>query len=156
MRSWPARLSGRWAALRPRERTGLQWATACLGLFLLWTVALKPALRTLNQAQHGSQRLVETLQHMHALQAQAKALQQIPARSADWQDELARSIETLGPARLGQTPEGLQLNLQGSTPHALGSWLAELGPRWRVGVRQASLQRDAQGLWHGQIWLETR
>ena len=43
-------LRQRWLALAPRERVGLGLAALALGLFLLWSVAVAPALRSLSSA----------------------------------------------------------------------------------------------------------
>lgn len=155
MNAWRTALAQRWTALQPRERRGLQLAAAVLAAALLWTQALGPALRTVRHAPAELARLEQQLQHMRALEAQVRALGQAPGGAPrGWREELAASVQALGPARLTDEPQGLRLTLEGSTAQALGTWLAELGPRWRLTVRQASLQRDAQGLWHGQLWLE--
>ena len=45
-----APLRQRWSALAPRERLLVGAAALALGLFLLWSVAIAPALRSLSTA----------------------------------------------------------------------------------------------------------
>ena len=151
---WMDALAKRWLTLQPRERLGLQVSMALLGLYLLWTLALAPALATLSGPETQRKRLETQLQRMQALSAQASAIRS-EARPApkDWRQELKGSLSGLGQAQLIESGGTLQVQLQACDAQALGRWLAELAPRWRLHISQASLRTDAQGLWQGQITL---
>ena len=77
--AWQSLLRARWAALGQREQRAVQLAAAVLGLALLWSLALAPALRTLKTADAQNAELAVTLERMQALQARAKQLQAQPA-----------------------------------------------------------------------------
>lgn len=151
---WKEKLNQRWAALQPRERLGLLAAMWLMGLYLLWSVALAPALQTLASADAQRQRLDQQLQRMQALAAQASALKNdIKPAPKDWRKELKDSLSGLGQSQLLESGGTVQVQLKACEAQALGRWLAELGPRWRLQVSQARLRADAQGLWQGQITL---
>lgn len=154
MAAWQQALRQRWAALQPRERTGLQWAGGLLGLYLLW-LAMLPAWQTWRSADARRQHIDTQLQRMQALQAQASALRgAAQAASPRWREELAQSLQALGTSELVQAGGVLKVQLKACDAQELGRWLAALGPRWRLQVSQASLRADAQGLWQGQITLQ--
>lgn len=148
-------LAQRWAALQPRERLGLQLAAGLLGVYLLWTVLLAPALHTLRHAKAQQHQLQAQLLRMQALQARAEQARTAARNQPQgWREELQDAVQSLGAAELRESAHGPQVLLQGCDPQALGRWLAELGPRWRLQVTEASLRRDEQGLWHGQLQLQ--
>ena len=152
--SWQEPLIRRWAALQPRERLGLQAAVGLLVLYLAWTWAVAPALATLANAQAQRQDLERQLQRMQALSAQASAIQnEARPTPKDWRRELKDSLPALGQAQLVESAGTVQVQLKACEAQALGRWLAELAPRWRLQVSQAQLRADDQGLWQGQIIL---
>ena len=65
----PSPLQARWQALAPRERRLVALAAACVGLALLWAVALAPAVRTWRQSEATRAALDRQLQQMQQLQA---------------------------------------------------------------------------------------
>jgi general secretion pathway protein M len=150
--AWRQSLQQRWSGLQARERLGVQGAAVAVVLFLLWTSALEPALKTLRQAPARHQQLDAQMQRMQALRAQAEALRAQPAAvSGAWRQELDDSVRLLGSAELVWSGNSARLRLKGCAPQALGLWLSELGPRWQLRLDQASLQLDDQGLWRGQL-----
>lgn len=153
--AWQQALRQRWAALQPRERAGVRLALGLLGLYLLW-LAMLPAWQTWRGAEARRQQTDTELQRMLALQAQAAALRgAAQAASPRWREELAQSLGALGQAELVEAGGALKVQLKACDAQELGRWLAALGPRWRLQVSQASLRADAQGLWQGQITLQT-
>lgn len=154
MKAWREPLSRRWSGLQPRERAGLKLAAAVAVLSALWALVLAPALHTLRHAPQQHLQLEAQLQRMHALGAQVAQLRNEARTPAPrWRDELREAVQNLGGADVSEVPGGLRVVLKGSRPEPLGRWLTELGPRWRVQVSEASLRRDEQGLWHGQLLL---
>lgn len=153
--TWRQALAHKWAALAPRERLSVQAAGAVLLAFLLWTVAIAPALQVLRQAPAQHRELEARLQRMQLLKSQAEAWRTTPQqRSPRWREELGESVRALGEASLSWNGNSATVRLQDCPPQALGAWLADLAPRWQMTVGQASLRADERGLWQGQITLQ--
>ncbi len=146
----------RWQALQPRERAGLACAAGLLGFYVLWSVAVAPALRTLSKAPAVQAQQEAQLERMRLLATQAQALRSLPRseRPAAWREALTASVRGLGASQLQWSGSAATVAVLACPPEALGPWLAELGPRWQLQVSEARLVRDAQGLWQGEIVLE--
>ena len=150
--AWQQSLRQRWSALQERERLGLQWAAVVLALFLLWTLALGPALKTLLEAPARHQQLDSQMQRMQSLRAQAEALKNQPRKSPEaWREGFAASVQALGTTELAWAGNTATVRLKDCTPQALGRWLSELGPQWQLQLGQARLQLSEEGLWQGQL-----
>ncbi|HJW12347.1 MAG TPA: type II secretion system protein GspM, partial [Albitalea sp.] len=64
----------RWRAFAPRERLALGAALILIGVFIVWSIAVQPALRTLREAPVQIDRLDIQLQQMQRLAAESKTL----------------------------------------------------------------------------------
>lgn len=148
-------LQQRWTSLKPREQTGLRLAATVIGLALLWSLLLGPALRTLQGAPAQHARLDAQMQRMLSLRQHAEALRSAsqPAPDAAWRDALKSSVSLLGSAQIDEKGNAITVVLTDSSPQALARWLSELS-QWQLQVAQARLQQDAQGLWQGQLTLQ--
>lgn len=146
-------LRARWNTLAAREQRGLLLAALVVGMALLWAVLLAPALRTLGKA--GAQRvdLDKDLAGMHALQAQAKALQQQSALSPQEAISALQSATTaLGTgATLAVVGDLATVTVKQVSAETLAPWLAQ----GRAGQAvEAHLLRDAgTGAWSGTLVL---
>lgn len=157
----PSPLQARWQALAPRERRLVALAAACVGLALLWAVALAPAVRTWRQSEATRAALDRQLQQMQQLQAQARALQTQPKlRRGDAQQALESSArQRLGPgAQLSLQGDQATLTLKGVPAEALAQWLAQVRTSARVVPLQARLvrspgPRDGAAAWDGTVLL---
>jgi len=157
----PAPLSARWVALRERWQSlgardrRLAWlAAAVLAAFLLWTLAIQPAWRTLRDAPVQRERLDLQLQEMRALAAEAQQLREAPALSTEQSAAALRAAsERLGgAARLTLQGDRAVLTLNGVSSLQLREWLAEARAGARARPVEAQLSRGAQGF-NGSVVL---
>lgn len=133
-----------WLQRNARERGLLTLAAWVLGLALLWSVALAPALQTWQQAPQKQAALDAQTQRMLQLQAQAQRLQ-APAtvsRSAALKQLEASAQEWLGPkARVSLQGEQALVTLQAASPEGLARWLALARNKAQAMPLQAQLKR---------------
>ncbi len=135
-----------WQGLAARERTGVALAATAVTAMLLWWLALSPALHTLALAQTQASQLETQLQTMHALQAQARALQAQPKMG---HDEAVRALESSVRQRLGASAQftlqgdRAMVTLKGVSAEALAQWLTLARVNARSVPIEARLQRSA-------------
>lgn len=153
-RALPAPVSAQWAALRVRwsglsrrDRGLALLGLAVLGAFVLWTVGLQPAWRTLRDAPAQREQLDLQLQEMRALAAEAQLLRSAPTLNPEQSAAALRSAsERLGnKARLSLQGERAVLTLSGVSSQQLREWLAEARAGARARPVEAQLSRGAQG-----------
>ncbi len=151
-----ARVRARWAALAPRERRLLTLAGSLLALFLLWTVAVAPAWRTLRSAPVQIDALDAQLQQMQAQAAEAGRLRGAPPVPLDQaQAALTAATERLASptSKLSLQGERALLSLKGVSAAQLSSWLAEARAGARARVVEASLTQTGPGTYDGSLTL---
>lgn len=73
-----APLQQRWQALAPRERLGATLGLGLLLVFLVWSLAVQPALKTLRTAPAQQATLDAQLAQMQRLAAEASELRALP------------------------------------------------------------------------------
>jgi general secretion pathway protein M len=137
----------RWDAASKRERIGLILAVLSLSGYLLWSVGLQPALKTLKSAPVQLQELDDQVQQMQRLAAEAHDLRALPAVSAsEAETALMAASARLGPATR-VTPSGDRATVTFSevSPAAFQAWLGEIRGAARARVLEAQLQRNASG-----------
>jgi general secretion pathway protein M len=144
-----------WTERSGRERQALALAGTVLGAYLLWAVALAPALGTLRQAPARIAALERQLQQMQALAAEAQALRATPPlATAQAQALLSTAAARLGDkARLMLQGDRAVLTLNGLDGAQLAIWLAEVRAAARVRVIEAQLSRTPQGGYTGSVVL---
>jgi general secretion pathway protein M len=144
-----------WATRSGRERQALALAGAVLGAYLLWAVALAPALGTLRQAPAHRAALERQMQQMQTLAAEAQALRATPPlAAAQAQALLSTAAARLGDkARLMLQGDRAVLTLNGLDGAQLALWLAEVRAAARVRVIEAQLNRTPQGGYAGSVVL---
>ncbi len=145
----PARqqLLRRWAAMAPRERYGFGAALAIIGVYLVWSLLIQPAWRTVREAPAALDKLDAQLQEMQSLAAEVRELRAAAPVSA------AQSAEALTAAttRLGETGkialrgERAVLTLTNANSESLRAWLVEARSAARARPLELQLQRSAQG-----------
>lgn len=153
--AWTDTLKTRWATLGMREQRALVLAAVVLGAFLLWSVALAPALRTLQNADAQNAQLGASAERMQALQARAKLLQAKPvAAPGEVLKTLQSATATLGKnASLQVVGDMATLTLKQVPASSLAPWLAPASDA-NPSPAQAHLQRDTSGaesLWSGTL-----
>lgn len=141
-------LRSAWAARDVRERRLLLLAAVVLALFLLWSLVLQPALRTLRTAPAQIDHLDTQLQAMRAMAGDVQRLRAIPPLPREQAAAALRAAsERLGTqARLSEQGERAVLTLTGATPGQVRDWLTEARGAARARPLEVNLTRDAQGL----------
>jgi general secretion pathway protein M len=136
-----------WTARAPRERQALTIVGIVIGLFLVWSFFVQPALRTVREAPTELDLLDAQYQQMQRGAAEGTALRAAPrVSSSQAAAALRAATDRLGDhARLSIQGDRATLTLTGVTPEALRSWLGEARSGARVRPVEASLQRGALG-----------
>ncbi len=142
-----AGLRARWAGLELRERRMVALAAAIVATFLLWTLGLAPALRTLQTAPAQIDRLDHELAAMRQQAAQAASWRGAPrvpreAAVAALQVAAGRLGEA---AKLSVQGERATLAVNGIGAGALRDFLAEARSGARARPLEASLSRSGSG-----------
>lgn len=152
--TWQHTLKARWLALGLREQRALGLAAGVLATALLWSVALAPALRTLQNADAQRAQLGATTERMQALQARAKLLQAKPeAAPGDVLKALQAATAALGKsANLQVVGNQATLTIKQVRVADLAPWLAPASGG-NPSASEAHLQRDAGSteLWSGTL-----
>lgn len=136
-----------WQGLGARDRRLAVFGATVLGLFLVWTLAVQPALTTLKRAPAELDRLDAELQTMQRLAAETTELRAMPPVNPDQaQAALKVATERLGDkARLTMQGDRAVLTFNGAGTEALRGWLAEARSGARARPLEASLMRTALG-----------
>lgn len=148
-------LSAAWAARNPRERSMLLLAGAVVGAYLLWAVALAPALRTVRSTPAKLDLADAQLQAMQRLAAEATELRATPPLPADQ----SQAVLTAAASRLGDkvklSVQGQRavLTVTGMPADELAAWIAEVRAAARTRVVESQLSRTPQGLYAGSVVL---
>jgi general secretion pathway protein M len=149
-----APLRSAWQGLSPRDRRAALLAATVLGLFLVWTLAVQPAWKTLASAPAELDAVDAQLQTMQRLAAEATELRATPPVPL----EQATAALQAATARLGdQAKLALQgeravLTLTGVGSSALSLWLTEARAGARARPVEATLTRGPQG-YNGTVVL---
>lgn len=148
-------LAEAWRQRSARERQALLLAGAVLAVYLLWAVALAPALRTVRSAPAKLELLDNQLQAMQRLAAEARELRAAPALPPDQ----AQALLATAAARLGDkaklVPQGPRavLSVTAMPADELAAWLAEVRVSARARVIESQLNRTPQGMYAGNVVL---
>ena len=137
----------RWRALPTRERGLLLLAAALLGAYLLWAVAVQPALRTLRSAPAQIDALDQQWQTMQRWAGEATELRNTPPVSAAQASAaLKAASDRLGDkAKLSVQGERAVLSVNGVGTDALRDWLKEVRVGARARLVEATLTRASLG-----------
>lgn len=150
-----AALKQRWGALSPRDRVLAASGLAVLALYLLWAIAIAPALATLRQAPLQLAALQAQEQQMQAQAQAANALRHVaPLAPAAATQALQAASTRLGPqARLSLQGDRAVLTVQAVAAPQLVAWLAEVRAGARARVTEATLTQAGPGSYSGSITL---
>jgi general secretion pathway protein M len=151
-----------WARRNPREQLLLGLGAWVMGLAVLWTLALAPALQTWQEAPARQALLDAQSQRMRELQMQAQSLQKPAAISrTDATLWLEKNLAELGPnARISLQGESASLSLQAAPAAALALWLSQARENAQALPTQAQLQQVSapgpdhnEATWRGSLVL---
>jgi len=142
-----APVQARWGALAARERRLVLLAAVVLGLFLLWSLAIRPAWRVVREAPQRLDTLDAQLQSMQRLAAEARELRATaPIAPAQAGAALKAASDRLGDkGRLLLQGERAVLTLSGASGEQLRTWLAEARSGARARPIEVNLTRAPQG-----------
>ncbi|WP_372527529.1 type II secretion system protein GspM [Piscinibacter sp.] len=137
----------RWRAFAPRERLALGAAFVLIGGFIVWSIAVQPAARTLREAPAQLDRLDAQLQQMQRLAAESKTLRgAAPVSTAQAAAALKSATERLGDkGRILLQGDRATLTLNGVQADALRAWLSEARGAAHARAVDVQLARSAQG-----------
>jgi len=140
MRAW-------WRTLARREQRLTLLALSIVGLFVVWTLAIRPAWTTLRQAPAQLDALDMQLQAMQRMAAEARDLRASPSVPlAQSTAALQAASSRLGDrAKLSIQADRAVLSLTGIDGESLRSWLAEVRSGARARPLEAQLARGPQG-----------
>jgi general secretion pathway protein M len=136
-------LRARWAKLGAREQGLVGTAAALIGAFVLWSVAVQPALRTLREAPALIATRDAQLQQMQRLAAESKELRGAPrVTPTQAMASLRAATESLGAnGKLVVAGDRATLTLNNATGDQVRRWLVDARMTSRVRTVEASLNR---------------
>ncbi|MBA4264404.1 MAG: general secretion pathway protein GspM [Comamonadaceae bacterium] len=145
--------------LSPRERNAVMATAWIAGLFLLWWVALAPAIQTLRQAPSQHAQVDAQLASLRAMASTAEAVRAQNTAQPLGRTEALRALEesmgTLGQTgQLNVVGDRPTVTLRGTTPEALATWLARVRLNARLTPVEAQLSGDTTPVsWSGSVVL---
>lgn len=136
-----------WATLSRRDQRLVTLGAAVLGLFLVWSLAIRPAWTTVRAAPAQLDALELQLQSMQRLAAEARELRAAPSIGADQSAAAVKAAsDRLGErAKLTLQGDRAVLSLNGIGSEDLRNWLAEVRSGARARPIEAQLARGPQG-----------
>lgn len=141
-------LRAAWAQRDARERRLVVLAAWVLGLFVLWSLAVQPAWRSLRDAPARIDSLDAQSQAMQLLAADVRELRAAPPLPrAQAGAALRAASERLGETgRLVEQGDRAVLTLKDASAAALRTWLSEVRAGARAHAVEATLTRSEVGL----------
>lgn len=141
--------------MSPRDRVLSAVGLAVLAIYLMWAVAVAPALKTLRQAPLQLAALQAQEQQMQAQAQAARALRNVtPLAPAAAAQALQSASARLGPqARLTLQGDRAVLTLQATPAPQLMAWLTEVRAGARARVTEAALTQAGPGSYSGSLTL---
>ena len=124
---WATHGQSRWQGLNARERLLVSVFLGLFGVWLFVSIAISPALRTLNASESQRAEVAQQVVQMRALQQRAQELQKTKPLS---RDESLRSLQSITPAgnpALQMTVQGdrVMVQLKNLSASQLANWLAQ-------------------------------
>jgi general secretion pathway protein M len=123
---WATHGQSRWQGLNARERLLVSVFLGLFGIWLFVSIAISPALRTLNSAEEQRAEVAQQVVQMRALQQRAQELQKIKSLSRDESVRSLQSITPTGNPALQMTVQGdrVMLQIKNLSASQLATWLA--------------------------------
>jgi len=138
-----------WRSRSKRERQAVVVVAAVIGLFIVWSLFVQPAWRTVREAPAQLDVLETQLQQMQRVAAESRSLRNTaPVGAAQAGVALKAASDRLGDkARLNLQSDRAILTLTGGgiSPEALRAWLTEARAGARARPIEAQLQRGPNG-----------
>ena len=142
---WATHGQSRWQGLNARERLLVSVFFVLFGIWLFVSIAISPALRTLNSAQQQRAEVAQQVVQMRALQQRAQELQKTKPLS---RDESLRSLQSITPPAnpaLQMTIQGdrVLVQLKNLSASQLANWLAQARSNAQVLPDEVHISRSA-------------
>jgi general secretion pathway protein M len=136
-----------WRARAPRERQALAIVIAVLLIYIVWSLMIQPALKTVREAPAQLDRLEAQYQQMQRIGIESTSLRGAPRVSPTQAAAALRAAtDRLGDrGKLTMQGDRATLTLTGVSSDALRSWLNEARSGARARPVEAQLQRGALG-----------
>jgi len=124
---WETHGQARWQGLSARERLLVSILLGLFGIWLFISIAISPALRTLNSAEQQRAEVAQQVVQMRALQQRAQELQKTKPLSRDESIRGLQSITPTGNQALQMTIQGdrVLVQLKNLSASQLATWLAQ-------------------------------
>ena len=124
---WQTHGQARWQGLSARERLLVSVFVGLFGIWLFVSIAISPALRTLNSAKQQRAEVAQQVAQMRALQQRTQELQKTKPLSRDESIRSLQSITPTGNPALQMTIQGdrVLVQLKNLSAPQLASWLAQ-------------------------------
>ncbi len=124
---WATYGQSRWQGLNARERLLVSLLLGLFGVWLFVSIAISPALRTLNASETQRAEVAQQVVQMRALQQRAQELQKTKPLSRDESIRSLQSITPTGNPALQMTIQGdrVMVQLKNLSASQLATWLAQ-------------------------------
>jgi general secretion pathway protein M len=124
---WATHGQSRWQGLNARERLLVSVFLGLFGVWLFVSIAISPALRTLNASESQRAEVAQQVVQMRALQQRAQELQKTKPLSRDESIRSLQSITPTGNPALQMTIQGdrVLVQLKNLSASQLANWLAQ-------------------------------
>jgi general secretion pathway protein M len=124
---WATYGQARWQGLSARERLLVSVLIGLFGVWLFVSIAISPALRTLNSAERQRADVARQVMQMRALQQRAQELQKTKPLARDESIRSLQSITPTGNPALQMTIQGdrVLVQLKNLSASQLATWLAQ-------------------------------
>lgn len=124
---WATYGQSRWQGLNARERLLVSVLLGLFGVWLFVSIAISPALRTLNASESQRAEVAQQVVQMRALQQRAQELQKTKPLSRDESIRSLQSITPTGNPALQMTIQGdrVLVQLKNLSASQLATWLAQ-------------------------------
>ncbi|MFO1217756.1 MAG: type II secretion system protein GspM [Burkholderiaceae bacterium] len=145
--AWRAVAGEAWRSRSPRDRAALAIMALVLGAFVVWTLAIAPAWRTLQSAPAQIEALDAQLLQMRGMAAEARELRSTtPIAAAQAGVAMKAAAERHGDkVRLTLQGDRALVTFNGASPEQLRALLVEARSAARARPVEAQLTRGANG-----------
>jgi len=171
---WTSHGHARWQGLSARERLLVQVFLGLFGVWLFVSIAITPALRTLNSSEQQRADIAQQAVHMRSLQQRAQELHKTKPLSREESLKYLQSFTPAGNPALQMTIQGdrVLVNLKNLSASQLAAWLAQArsiaqalpdevhitrsassGLNASASVNSSNTASTANAVWDGQMIL---
>jgi general secretion pathway protein M len=142
---WATHGQSRWQGLSARERLLVSVFLGLFGVWLFVSIAISPALRTLNASESQRAEVAQQVLQMRTLQQRAQELQRTKPLSRDESLRSLQSITSPGNPALQMTVQGdrVMVQLKNLSASQLATWLAQARSNAHVLPDEVHISRSA-------------